>query len=71
MKTMNFCLLQLRNNIVDYSGEIFSTSFLGSYTKAMSMNEIKFGEKNIKLIKNIPINTTPEKFYVMYKNNEV
>ena len=57
------------NVIVDYSGEIFSTSFLGSYTKAMSMNEIKFGEKNVKLIKNIPINTTPEKFYVMYKNN--
>lgn len=53
--------------IVDYNGEVESDCFFGSYTNVVAQNEIVVNNQTIKLIKNIPINTTPEKFYAMLK----
>ena len=52
--------------LVDYLGQVESDYFFGSYNDYIGKRKINVNEKEIDLILDIPINTSPEDFYVMY-----
>lgn len=54
--------------IVEYNGEVETDYFLGSYMDFVSKETVEICGKQIKLIKDIPIDTTPEKFYINFQN---
>lgn len=59
------------NIIIDYNGEIESDCFFGSYVNFVSKNEIVINGKNIRLIKDIPMNTSPEEFCALMKSEKL